>query len=147
MPKSADQITSDLKPLKGGESWYIIVTYPGRMQEHIPGFRSDAEAEQWLSDKGRQTWLRARGDFSIKYPGEQVLKTADDCMITHARPVEETLGALSPERIMTLFIGEFYYDTQRPAMRANGECANALTRDSQPTGNLEPEAVLSGVLI
>jgi hypothetical protein len=49
MPKSANQITFDLKPLKVGEGWYIVVTYPGGMQEHIPGFHSQAEAEQWLS--------------------------------------------------------------------------------------------------
>ena len=61
MPKSAEKITFDLKPLKVGEGWYIVVTYPGGMQEHIPGFHSVAEAEVWLSGKGRQTWLRARG--------------------------------------------------------------------------------------
>ena len=38
MPKTADKITFDLKPLKVGEGWYIVVTYPGGMQEHIPGF-------------------------------------------------------------------------------------------------------------
>ena len=63
MPKSAEKITFDLKPLKVGEGWYIVVTYPGGMQEHIPGFHSVAEAEVWLSGKGRQTWLRAR-DYS-----------------------------------------------------------------------------------
>jgi hypothetical protein len=61
MPKSADQITFHLKPLKEGEGWYIVVTYPGGMQEHIPCFRSVAEAEEWLAGKGRKTWLRARG--------------------------------------------------------------------------------------
>ena len=61
MPKSAEKITFDLKPLKVGEGWFIVVTYPGGMQEHIPGFHSVAEAELWLSGKGRQTWLRARG--------------------------------------------------------------------------------------
>ena len=61
MPKTADKIVFDLKPLKVGEGWYIVVTYPGGMQEHIPGFHSVAEAEVWLSGKGRQTWLRARG--------------------------------------------------------------------------------------
>ena len=61
MPKSAEKITFDLKPPKVGEDWYIVVTYPGGMQEHIPGFHSVAEAEVWLSGKGRQTWLRARG--------------------------------------------------------------------------------------
>jgi hypothetical protein len=33
------------------------------------------------------------------------------------------------------------YDTQRPAIRATRECASVLTRASQPTGSLEPEAV------
>ena len=61
MPKSADQVTFDLKPLKVGEGWYIVVTYPGGIQEHIPGFHGQVEAEQWLSGKGRQAWLRARG--------------------------------------------------------------------------------------
>jgi hypothetical protein len=51
----------DTKPLKEGSGWYIVVTYPGGMQEHIPGFQSEAEAEQWLSGKGRLTWLKARG--------------------------------------------------------------------------------------
>jgi hypothetical protein len=60
MPKSADVITFDLKPLKVGEGWYIVVTYPGGMQEHIPGFHSEAEAEEWLAGK-RQAWLKARG--------------------------------------------------------------------------------------
>ena len=36
MPKSADKIVFDLKPLKVGEGWYIVVTYPGGMQEHFP---------------------------------------------------------------------------------------------------------------
>ena len=61
MPKSTEKITFDLKPLKVGVGWYIVVTYPGGLQAHIPGFHSVAEAEVWLSGKGRQTWLRARG--------------------------------------------------------------------------------------
>ena len=32
MPKSAEKITFDLKPLKVGEGWFIVVTYPGGMQ-------------------------------------------------------------------------------------------------------------------
>ena len=61
MSKSADQITFDLKPLKVGEGCYIVVTFPGGMQEHIPGFQCVAEAEEWLSGKGRQTWLKGWG--------------------------------------------------------------------------------------
>jgi hypothetical protein len=60
MQKSADGITFDLKPLKVREGWYIVVTYPGGMQEHIPGFHSQVEAEEWLASKS-QAWLRARG--------------------------------------------------------------------------------------
>ena len=62
MPKSADKVAcDDTKPLKEGSGWYIVVTYPGGMQEHIPGFENEAEAQEWLMGKGRQTWLRARG--------------------------------------------------------------------------------------
>jgi hypothetical protein len=61
MLKPAAKITFEPKPLKVGEGWYIVVTYPGSMQEHIPGFRSEKEAEEWLAGKGRETWLRARG--------------------------------------------------------------------------------------
>ncbi len=61
MPKSADQVTFDLKPLKVGQGWYIVVTFPSGMQEHIPGFHSEAEIEEWLAGKRRQMWLSARG--------------------------------------------------------------------------------------
>jgi hypothetical protein len=60
MQKSAGGVTFDLKPLKVREGWYIVVTYPGGMQEHIPGFHSQVEAEEWLASKS-QAWLRARG--------------------------------------------------------------------------------------
>lgn len=58
MPKSTDKITFDPKPLRSGEGWYTIGTYPGGMEEHIPGFHSETEAEEWLARKC-QTWLRA----------------------------------------------------------------------------------------
>ena len=59
MPKSADAITFDPKPLKTGEG-VIVVTHPGGMQEHITGFRDEAETRDWLAGKGRKTWLRER---------------------------------------------------------------------------------------
>ena len=52
MSKSADQITFDLKPLKVGEGWYIVVTFPGGMQEHIPGLQCVAEAESVAIGQG-----------------------------------------------------------------------------------------------
>jgi hypothetical protein len=61
MLKSVEKISFDPKPLKAGGGWHIVVTYPGGMQEHIPGFHSEAETEEWLAGIGRQMWLRVRG--------------------------------------------------------------------------------------
>jgi len=61
MPKSANKVTFEPKPLKVGEGWQIVVTYPGGMQEHIPSFLGEQDAGEWLSGKGRQAWLKARG--------------------------------------------------------------------------------------
>jgi hypothetical protein len=61
MPKSAEKISFDPKPLKAEGGWCIVVTYPSGMQEHIPGFHSEAETEEWLKGKGRKIWLSARG--------------------------------------------------------------------------------------
>lgn len=63
MPKSADKIAFEAKPLKVGSGWYVVVTYPNGMQEHIPGFKNEAEAKEWLAGKGREVWLKAR-DYS-----------------------------------------------------------------------------------
>jgi hypothetical protein len=51
MPKSAEKISFDPKPLKAEGGWCIVVTYPSGMQEHIPGFHSEAETEEWLKGK------------------------------------------------------------------------------------------------
>ena len=61
MAKSADKITFHAKPLKAGSGWYIVVTYPGGMQEHVPGFHGETEANEWLAGIGCKMWLRVRG--------------------------------------------------------------------------------------
>jgi hypothetical protein len=57
MPKSAEKITFERKRRKAGEGWYVVVTYPGRMQ----GCRGETEAAEWIAGKGREQWLSARG--------------------------------------------------------------------------------------
>jgi hypothetical protein len=61
MPKSADKVAFDPKPLKVGTGWHIVVTFPGGMQEDVPGFHSEAETREWLRGIGCQMWLAARG--------------------------------------------------------------------------------------
>ena len=64
-PGSPQQSPPNCPVAKVGEGCYIVVTFPGGMQEHIPGFQCVAEAEEWLSGKGRQTWLKGYGLLSI----------------------------------------------------------------------------------
>jgi len=61
VPKSADKVSFEPKPLKIGDGWHIVVTYASGMQEHIPGFNNEAEAREWLTGIGCRVWLRARG--------------------------------------------------------------------------------------
>jgi hypothetical protein len=61
MDKAAKKVAFEPKPLKTGEGWYIAVTYPGDMQEHIPGFCDEAEVKEWLAGAGCGVWLKPRG--------------------------------------------------------------------------------------
>jgi hypothetical protein len=49
MTKDVSKVTFDPKPLKSGTGWYVVATYPGSQQEHIPGFKTEAEAVEWLA--------------------------------------------------------------------------------------------------
>jgi hypothetical protein len=61
MLKSGDKISFDPKTTQGRGRLAHCRTCAGGMQEHIPGFHSEAETEEWLAGIGRQMWLRARG--------------------------------------------------------------------------------------
>ena len=39
----------DPKPLKAGGGWYIVVTYPSGMQEHIPGLPTGESPRKTLA--------------------------------------------------------------------------------------------------
>jgi hypothetical protein len=61
MAKDVSKVTFDPKPLTSGTGWYVVATYPGGQQEHIPGFKTEAEAVEWLASSRCQAWLKARG--------------------------------------------------------------------------------------
>ena len=61
MTKDVSKVTFDLRPVRSGTGWYVVATYPGSQQEHIPGFKTEAEAVEWLASSRCQAWLKARG--------------------------------------------------------------------------------------
>ena len=61
MVKDAAKIKFEPRPLKIGLGWHIVATYPSGLQEHIIGFKTQAEATEWLANGRRQAWLKARG--------------------------------------------------------------------------------------
>jgi hypothetical protein len=61
MAKDVSRVTFDPKPLRSGTGWYVVATYPGSQQEHIPGFKTEAEAVEWLASSRCQAWLKVRG--------------------------------------------------------------------------------------
>ena len=61
MVKDVPKVTFDPKPQRSGTGWYLVATYPGSQQEHIPGFKTEAEAVEWLASSRCQAWLKARG--------------------------------------------------------------------------------------
>ena len=34
--------------IKDGSGWCVLVSWPSGLEQHVPGFRSLAEAEQWI---------------------------------------------------------------------------------------------------
>jgi hypothetical protein len=45
---------------RGGAEWYIVANYPSGQQEHITGFRSEADAKHWITN-GAKAWLEKAG--------------------------------------------------------------------------------------
>ncbi|MGA3140366.1 MAG: hypothetical protein ABSD09_16000 [Xanthobacteraceae bacterium] len=41
--------------------WQFEAHYPGAEIRHIKGFKSKAEADEWLAGTGRIDWLRSQG--------------------------------------------------------------------------------------
>jgi hypothetical protein len=61
MTNPADKITLESRPLKVGPEWHVVATYPMGSKEHITGFRSEAEALEWMKSDRCAAWVKARG--------------------------------------------------------------------------------------
>jgi hypothetical protein len=61
MAKNVPKVTFDSEPLRVGSEWHLVATYPSGQREHVTGFKSEAEAIEWLASGRCQAWLKARG--------------------------------------------------------------------------------------
>jgi len=59
MAKAVGKITFNPKPLKVGAQWHVVDTYPRGQEEHITGFKTEADAKDWLKNDS-QAWLKKR---------------------------------------------------------------------------------------
>jgi hypothetical protein len=49
----------DVRPLKSASGWYVRVAWPDGRRDHIPGFVTRQEAQQWIEVKA-SSWLSER---------------------------------------------------------------------------------------
>jgi hypothetical protein len=56
MARPAGEITLDPRPLKYGQQWHVVGTYPSGQQEHITGFKTEASALDWIANDS-SAWL------------------------------------------------------------------------------------------
>jgi hypothetical protein len=59
MAKPAGEITLSPQPVKFGAQWHVVGTYPGGQQEHITGFKTQADALDWIATESAN-WLKNR---------------------------------------------------------------------------------------
>jgi hypothetical protein len=61
MGNPAREIKFDPKPLKVGDEWHIVASWPDGREEHISGFKNEIEAINWIGSSKHLQWLKARG--------------------------------------------------------------------------------------
>ena len=60
-PYPATTIKFEAAPLKAGNEWRVVATYPTGEQEQIVGFANEAEAVAWIGSPQCLAWISARG--------------------------------------------------------------------------------------
>jgi hypothetical protein len=56
MAESAAKETFDAVELKDGSGWYVRLTRPAMLPQHIGDFKTEAEAREWIDAKSAE-WL------------------------------------------------------------------------------------------
>ncbi len=49
------------QPIKVGDEWHVKAIWPSGHPEEITGFKTEAEAREWINGDGAKAWLRGRG--------------------------------------------------------------------------------------
>ncbi len=59
MAKPTGEITLAAQPVKVGAQWHVVGTYPSGQQERITGFKTEADALDWIANDSA-AWLEKR---------------------------------------------------------------------------------------
>ena len=59
MAKPTGEITLAARPVKVGAQWHVVGTYPSGQQERITGFKTEADALDWIANDSAD-WLEKR---------------------------------------------------------------------------------------
>jgi hypothetical protein len=59
MAKPIGEITLAPQPIKVGTQWHVVGTYSGGQQEHVTGFKTEADALDWIVNESAD-WLKKR---------------------------------------------------------------------------------------
>jgi hypothetical protein len=61
MAKPIGKITLTPQPVKVGPRWHVVGTYPRGQKEHITGFKTEADALDWIANDSA-AWLEKRSN-------------------------------------------------------------------------------------
>jgi hypothetical protein len=60
MPQPWEKITLDPQPFRVGDGWYVQAILPDGRIDPIDGFKTEAEAKEWIANRSR-VWFREMG--------------------------------------------------------------------------------------
>jgi hypothetical protein len=63
MAEPHHRITINPQPVKAGDEWHVVATWPSGHPEHIKGFKTEAEAREWILEGAGGTqpsWARLK---------------------------------------------------------------------------------------